>query len=261
MPPTPATRTPPGPIVYPESDGKPLAENTLQLQWIMVFVGNLMALFQDAADVFVGGDQLWYPVEGHPEITTAPDAYVVFGRPKGHRDSYKQWEEGDVPMTVVFEVLSPGNTPAEMKDKHQFYEEYGVEEYYIFDPGKNKLEVWVRRRTVLVRHRKVNGFASPRLGIRFDLSGEELVVYGPNGKRFLTFVEIDQVAVREALRADRAEQRAGSEAQRAEKAERRAEKAEQRAARMAELTIKVLRQQASAVEVQELERLLASPTH
>ena len=31
---------------------------------------------------------------------------------------------------VVFEVLSPGNTPAEMKRKRLFYERYGVKEYY-----------------------------------------------------------------------------------------------------------------------------------
>ena len=34
-------------------------------------------------------------------------------------------------MTVVFEVLSPSNRATEMIDKHTFYEEYGVEEYYI----------------------------------------------------------------------------------------------------------------------------------
>jgi Uma2 family endonuclease len=40
-----------------------------------------------------------------------------FGRPKGHCPSWKQWEEGGVPMTVVFEVLSPSDTPTEMMDK------------------------------------------------------------------------------------------------------------------------------------------------
>lgn len=51
---------------------------------------------------------LWYPVESHPEIRTAPDVLVVFGRPKGHRGSYKQWEEDNIPPQVVFEILSPG---------------------------------------------------------------------------------------------------------------------------------------------------------
>ncbi len=69
------------PIVYPESDGLPMAENTLQYQWIVTIVGGLRHLFDDDPDVFVAGDLFWYPVEGHPEIRLAPDAMVAFGRP------------------------------------------------------------------------------------------------------------------------------------------------------------------------------------
>ena len=72
-------------LVYPESDGQPIADNTLQYQWIVTIEGNLDALFAHRSDVFVAGDLFWYPVEGHPEIVTAPGALVVFGRPKGHR--------------------------------------------------------------------------------------------------------------------------------------------------------------------------------
>ncbi len=82
--------TPPAPVVYPESDGLPMAENTKQLRWIVVLFGNLAALFRDAADVFVGGDLFWYPVEGDSALRTAPDVLVVFGRPKGDRSSYRQ---------------------------------------------------------------------------------------------------------------------------------------------------------------------------
>ena len=109
-------------------------------------------MFRDHPDVFVSGNQNWYPVKGHPEIVNAPDVYVVFGRPKGHRSSYRQWEEDSVPLTVVFEVLSPGNTGAEMMDKHAFYEEHGVEEYYVYDPDSNSLLVSVRHDGVLRRN-------------------------------------------------------------------------------------------------------------
>jgi Uma2 family endonuclease len=213
-----------------------MADNTRQLRWIMTLVGNLAALFRGRADVFVGGNQLWYPVEGEPEISSAPDAYVVFGRPKGDRPSYKQWEEGNVPMTVVFEVLSPGNTVVEMNDKFIFYEEYGVEEYYVYDPDHNRLYGYVRHGDVLRRVREMNGFVSPRLGIRFDLSGPELVVRYPDGSPFLTFEE---------LQAERTQ------------AVQRAERAEQRMVRLAELTRKVLQQQATPEEMQELQHLLA----
>jgi Uma2 family endonuclease len=243
---TPAVKRPASPIFYPESDGKPLAENTKQLQWIITLVGNLVVLFRDRPDVFVSGDQLWYPVEGEPEVNAAPDAYVVFGRPKGHRGSYKQWEEGGVPMTVVFEVLSPSNSPVEMADKQTFYEDHGVEEYYVYDPDTNWLAGYVRQGSVFTRVRRINGFVSPRLGIRFDLSGPELVVRYPDGRPFLTFEELET-------------QRQQAE-QRAERAERRAEHAEQRAARVAELSLKILQQAATPEEVQELHSLLrASP--
>ena len=63
-------------------------------------------------------------------MRTAPDTLVVFGRPPGDRGSYMQWRKDGLAPQVVFEALSPGNTPAEMKRKRQFYERYGVEEYY-----------------------------------------------------------------------------------------------------------------------------------
>src|SRR5687767_4834787 len=93
-------------IIYPESDGLPMADNDKQFRWIYTLYGNIAALFRDHQDVKVGGNMFWYPVEGNSEIRVAPDVYVVFGRPKGDRASYQQWNEDNVPMTVVFEVLS-----------------------------------------------------------------------------------------------------------------------------------------------------------
>jgi Uma2 family endonuclease len=134
------------PIDYADSDGSPMADNTLQYEWIVTIKGGLDAIFVDDPNVFVAGDLLWYPVKGEPTIRSAPDAMVAFGRPKGYRGSYKQWEEEDVPPQVVFEVLSPGNRPREMIRKFQFYEQYGVEEYYIYDPDHGNLDGWRRTR-------------------------------------------------------------------------------------------------------------------
>jgi len=123
-------------IIYPESDGQPMADNTLQFRWITVVQGNLAALFADRPDVFVAGDLLWYPVEGRADIRRAPDVMVAIGRPKGDRGAYLQWEEGGQPPQVVFEIWSPGNTIEEMARKHEFYERYGVSEYYLIDPQR-----------------------------------------------------------------------------------------------------------------------------
>src|SRR5437660_5049337 len=84
---------PPKPVVYPESDGKPMADNTKQARWVVILFDNLLALLAEVADVFVAADILWYAVEGEPEIRIAPDVLVAFGRPRGDRGSYKQWQE------------------------------------------------------------------------------------------------------------------------------------------------------------------------
>src|SRR3954466_14530691 len=92
-----SSSAPPGSrIIYPEDDGQPMAENTLQFQWIVTIKEGLERAFRNRADVFVAGDLLWYPTEGVPQTRQAPDAMVVFGRPKGYRGSYRQWDEGGI---------------------------------------------------------------------------------------------------------------------------------------------------------------------
>jgi len=177
-------------IEYPDSDGQPMSDNTLQFQWIQTIQGNLDALFRHHPLVFVAGDLLWYPVKGKPELRIAPDALVAFGPPKGYRGSYQQWLEGDQPPQVVFEILSPYNRPAEMDAKFDFYERFGVEEYYFYDPYTPDLCGWLRAGESLEPIPELNDWVSPRLGIRFDPSGEELVIFRSDGQRFLTFVEL-----------------------------------------------------------------------
>ena len=108
------------PTFYPDSDGKPMADNTLQYRWIVLLVSNLKHLFRGQT-VFVAGDLLWYPqpVTQPPAPSQAPDAMVVFGRPGGDRRSYKQWEEDNVAPQVVFEILSESNTASEMLKKRK----------------------------------------------------------------------------------------------------------------------------------------------
>jgi Uma2 family endonuclease len=177
-------------VVYPDSDGKPMAENTLQFQWIVTIKEGMESVFIDDPNVFVAGDLLWYPVEGKPKIRAAPDTLVAFGRPKGYRGSYIQFKEDGIPPQVVFEVLSPGNTPKQMTKRFRFYAKYGVEEYYIYDPDDNKLTGYQRHKGKLKPIPEMNGWVSPRLGVRFDLSGPELKLFGPDGQPFLTYQEL-----------------------------------------------------------------------
>jgi hypothetical protein len=106
----------------------------------------------------------------------------------------------------------------------------------------------VRRGDILARVRKVADYVSPRLGIRFDLSGPEMVVFFSDGRRFLTFEELD-------VERTQAEQRAEDAEQRAEDAEQKADRLQQRLVRLRELGRKARQQQATPEELQELDRL------
>jgi Uma2 family endonuclease len=273
-------------LLYPESDGKPMADNSKQFRAIVTTEGNLEILFAENPNVFVIGDMFWYPVEGHPEIRQAPDVMVVFGRPKGDRGSYLQWREENIPPQVVFEILSPGNRKAEMDAKFAFYQRYGVEEYYLYDPDRGRLRGWVQTAPgKLVPIPLMDGWESPRLGIRFTLEGTELQLFYPDGEPFRTIIELNRLrkvaearaevaldrldlamehartaieqARVEAQRAEAEMQRAEAEAQRAEAEAQRAEVEAQRAeieAQRAETEAKA-RAEAEA-RIQELEAKL-----
>ena len=181
-------------IIYPDSDGKPMADNTLQFRWITMIKANLDWLFADDDNVFVAGDLLWYPLEGNNKKRQAPDVMVVFGRPKGERGSYQQWKEDNIAPQVVFEILSPGNTQTEMSRKLLFYERYEVEEYYIYDPHKNELSGLFRGEEGLEIIENIDGWISPRLGIRFEIAEPELKLYYPDGNSFTTYTQEKQRA-------------------------------------------------------------------
>jgi Uma2 family endonuclease len=190
-------------ILYPESDGEPMADNTEQFEWIVSIKENLEAIFAAREDVFIAGDLLWYPVEGDPKTRVAPDVLVAFGRPKGYRGSYLQWKEEAVAPQVVFEVLSPGNSVMEMVRKLAFYDRHGVEEYYLIDPAEQDVTGWRREQGRLLAIDEMNGYVSPRLGIRFQLEAGSIRLRTPDGHAFEAFVDLKQQRDEQRLRAER----------------------------------------------------------
>jgi Uma2 family endonuclease len=195
-----------------------MADNTLQFEWIVTIKGNLDGIYADVSDIFVAGDLLWYPVEGDNTIRVAPDVMVAFGRPKGYRGSYMQWRENNVAPQVVFEIWSPGNRISGFVHKLRFYDTYGVEEFYLYDPDINDLTGFRRVDGKLAEIPTMSGWISPRLNVRFELANDDLLMFRPDGSRFLTFVELDKQR-EEALK-------------RAQEATRRAEAAEAEVARL-----------------------------
>ena len=192
-------------IYYPDCDDQPMASNTEQYRWLVTIQQNLDWLLPDA---FVAGDLFWYPVEGRPDIVVAPDVMLALGRPKGVRPSYKQWQEAGIAPQVVFEILSPSNTRREMGDKLLFFNQYGVEEYYIYDTQTKELDGYLRGEMGLTSVANMSNFTSSLLGIRFDMSGSELQLFYPDGRPFLTFQELLQRAESAEERAESAEERA-----------------------------------------------------
>ncbi len=102
-----------------------------------------------------------------------------------------------------------------MTNKFQFYDDYGVEEYYLYDPDNGDLNGWLRTNGRLREIPQMNGWVSPLLKVRFEIANDELRLHGPDGKPFLTYVELVE---------QREKERAETEKERAEK-----EKAQQRA--------------------------------
>ncbi|MFT5190953.1 MAG: hypothetical protein ACI957_003990 [Verrucomicrobiales bacterium] len=178
-------------VVYPESDGERMADNTKKFRYIATLKGGFDAYYKDRDDVFVAGDLFWYPVEGDNKTRYAPDVLIAFGRPPGDRGSYLQWRENGQSPDVVFEVLSPGNTKKEMRSKFEAYDRYGAKEYYVCDPDHGTLEGWLRDETSdrLQAIEEMQDWKSPLCEVMFHLEGDHLVVTRPDGQIFLTATE------------------------------------------------------------------------
>lgn len=121
-------------VVYPESDGKPMAETDRHRKLIMDFILMLEDHFEDVNDVYVSGDLLMYYEEGNIYKSVAPDVFVVFGVNKKDRRTYRTWEEGRTP-DFVLEAASPSTYNKDITEKKELYASVlGVCEYYIYDP-------------------------------------------------------------------------------------------------------------------------------
>jgi len=222
-------------VHYPDSDDQPMADNTLQFEWIVLIKENCERLFANRKDIFVAGDLLWYPVEGNNKLCLAPDIMLAFDRPKGYRGSYQQWKEGNIAPQVVFEILSPSNRLKTMAKKFEFYQTYGVEEYYLYDPEEDDLTGWLALDGYFRAIEDIDQWISPRLGVRFSFTEGILTLFGPDDKRFLSFTEL-------AGEAEQAEARAKQAEARAEQAEIKTQQAETKAQQAAEKVAQLIAQ-------------------
>ena len=212
------------PIIYPSSDGKPMAENTVQFNWLVKIKQGLEKTTKNK-EIFVAGDLLWYPVEGDNKTRLAPDVMVAVGRPKGDRGSYMQWREANIPPQIVIEILSPGNRKKEMEKKLDFYERFGVEEYLIYNPMRHKLTIYVRKENKLVElPANTKKWQSTFLDFSLQISEVDLVFYHPNGEPFKSHLELDDERVAAIAATKIANNKAQIARQNAEKERQNAER-------------------------------------
>ena len=244
---------------YPESDGLPMADNTihaLAIGYIFDVVRTWLHRTIGPENAFIANNILWYYREGETKTRVNPDVLVAFGVADRHRRSYYSWLDGITPQ-VIFEVVSPESTTRDMLRKYALYGSLGVEEYIVYDPGYGIDAEWPRQMpesASIVGFRRATdgtiehvedwiGETSRRIGLRFELGADgRLQLVAPDGTRFDDYETtlgraLDQAALAETeqARAETEQARAETEAARADaeaaRAETEAARAETEAAR------------------------------
>lgn len=146
-------------IIYPESDGEPVAETDDHRELMFTLIFALKNLLRSTV-AYVSGNLFVYYEEGQPETVVAPDIFIVFGVPQHNRRIYKTWEHGGKCPDLVIELTSSKTRYVDLGEKRVRYAELGVQEYYIFDPLDDYLEPRLRG------HQLVNGELLPLPGPR-----------------------------------------------------------------------------------------------
>jgi Uma2 family endonuclease len=185
-------------IIYPESDGKPMAESDLHRDWMFRIIEKL---FFAGQRVYVSGNLLIYYVEGDPKKSVAPDAFVVKDCDPGRRKIYKLWEEGK-PPNFVLETTSSTTRREDRDKKMRVYAQVGVAECFLYDPLGDWLEPPLQGYRLEVGQYlrleadKDGGITSQRLGLIFRLEEGQLVLFNAATEQRL------QTAEERALQAE-----------------------------------------------------------
>ena len=122
-------------VVYPCSDGQPMAETEVHGACMMYVTYALRRWFETRgrADVYVGSNNFLYYERGNPRAVVSPDVYVVVGAEAGLRDTYLLWNEPKGP-DFVLEVTSASTRRDDERRKREVYAALGVSEYFLYDP-------------------------------------------------------------------------------------------------------------------------------
>ncbi len=169
-------------VIYPDSDGKPMAETGIHVLAIIWLHQMLRHHFRDREDVYVAANMYLYFAKGQPKKRRAPDIMVAKGVKGRHeRRSFKTWVEGVVPSCVI-EVTSKQTNFEDLMQKKPAYKKIGVREYFLFDPLDEYLpRQLIGYRLVGNKYQRIKPNAdgslqSKELGLRMLADGTKLVL-------------------------------------------------------------------------------------
>lgn len=195
-------------IVYPSSDGEPVAETYVHFYALLVTL-EVLRQYLTGRPATVLANQFLYYAQGFPKLRVAPDVMVIFDVAPGGRDNYKIWEEGQVP-SVIFELTSEGTREQDKIFKKTLYEQLGVQEYWLFDPKGEWIEGQLqgyRLRGDL--YESITDGRSEPLQLRLQPEGELLAFYREDtGEKLLAPEELAQALAQAQSQADQERQRA-----------------------------------------------------
>lgn len=194
------------PVVYPSSDGEPVAETYVHLYALLVTL-EVLRQYLEGQQATVLGNQFLYYAQGFPKLRVAPDVMVIFNVTPGGRDNYKVWEEGEVP-SVIFEMTSAGTRNQDEIFKKTLYEQLGVQEYWQFDPKgewiPTQLQGYRLRGDV---YEPITDDHSEPLNLRLQVEEQLIAFYREDtGEKLLFPAELAQALKQEQQRANQAEQ-------------------------------------------------------
>ncbi len=214
---------PPTQPFYPNSDGQPVAETYDHLYAILTIL-EVLRQFLQGQRATVLANQFFYYAQGFPKLRVAPDVMVIFDVEPGGRDSYKAWEEGQVPR-VVFEITSASTRNEDIEHKKVLYEQIEIQEYWLFDPKGDWIDgQLLGYRLQDSRYIRIEDQHSLALNLRLAVEGKLIGFYRlDTGEKLLLPNELATALQQETAARQAAESRA-------ETAESRAETAEQQLA-------------------------------
>ena len=197
--------------LYPESDGKPMAETERHFRELIKNMSRIETHFAHLPGVYVMGDMMMYYEEGNPRKSISPDIFVAFGIGKKERRIYKIWEEGK-PPDFVLEFSSKGTYRNDLTRKVQLYASIGIPEYFLYDVDRRYLPTplmgfrRVGRDYVEIPPLAKGGIPSATLGLEFHLLDDTFGIYDPETQKWLKTAAEDAEE-----RAEDAEERANQE--------------------------------------------------